>query len=72
MIATDNGGAPKDNGALLAIAAFIAALPLARYGNAGLWSAFLLFVVARAIALGLHFRGCFRFDEARADDTPAR
>lgn len=50
------------NAALLAMAAFIAALPLARYGNAGLWSAFLLFVVARAIALGLHFRGCFHFD----------
>ncbi len=53
------------NGALLSIAVFVAALlPLTRHGNAGLWSAFLLFVVARAIALGLHFRACFRFGAA--------
>jgi len=52
------------NGALLAIATFVAALPLCRHGNGGLWSAFLIFVIARAIALGFHCRKRFRFDAA--------
>jgi MATE family multidrug resistance protein len=45
------------NASFISASAFvIAAWTLARtYGNRGLWLAFILFVVARAIALGLHY-----------------
>ncbi len=45
------------NASLMAVVLFLAAWwPLSRWGgNKGLWVAFILYVVARAVALGLHF-----------------
>jgi multidrug resistance protein, MATE family len=50
------------NAALLSLAAFLLALGLlaGRAGNHGLWLAFNAFVVARALALGLHYPGLRR------------
>ena len=50
------------NGSILSLAVFLlVSFPLIhRYGNAGLWTGFILFVVARAISLGIWFPGLRR------------
>jgi MATE family multidrug resistance protein len=50
------------NASLASCTAFVLAAKLlaASYGNAGLWSAFLMFVIARALALGAYYPGLRR------------
>lgn len=50
------------NASLASCAAFVLAAQLlsTRYGNAGLWIAFLMFVIARALALGAYYPGLRR------------